>query len=143
MSRCCRYEPDVRSTGTPMPYSHRARDLCPQVQPCACGSKRVVLASSVSREWVPCELSSIQGLLRRETLHSHRGLSALFSQHVYIGRVDSRCLPFGTQVWNPGWNPGLESRFGIQVWNPGLEPIRRSPAHLPRAVVAGTSCFSI
>jgi len=61
--------------------------LC--VQPSSCGSKRVTSASSSDRTWVPCELTSVQTLLRRVTQQSNRALTAVFSQHVYVGRVDA------------------------------------------------------
>ncbi|EOD30362.1 hypothetical protein EMIHUDRAFT_468418 [Emiliania huxleyi CCMP1516] len=70
--------------------------LC--VAPSVCGGVRLggEGAADATRAWVPCELTSIHTLLRRVTQgrrtprrRSHRGLAALFRQHVFIGVVDA------------------------------------------------------
>lgn len=56
-----------------------------------CGGKRQMGEAIVAsdRPWVACELSSIHRLLRNVTQNAHRGLAALFRQHIYVGAVDA------------------------------------------------------
>ena len=54
------------------------------------GSQRSVPRANEPREWVPCQLTSVQNLLRRVTAQLSRGLQALFAQHTYVGVADRR-----------------------------------------------------